>query len=527
MPGRRARPLRHVAAVILALALTSSACSAPTVPIAGIRDEALPTPAPAPRTAGGSAADIASGGTVGVPEDVSGQAAPGPVDVAGSEVAPPAAHVEGAATGDRIGVDGAPPSPPATEIDRPDQPGRTPTISAACTTPDVELLQPADGATVVAGHTLVAGRSAMLADRELMWTVQGPRGELVISGYVMADGSGAFAATAELAMGAVAVVVEPTAAGGAGLMHEAPCATLRSDVTVVLPGTWASGASGAGVADGRFADWRGSGVQIAGAWVDDIDAAASMWLLQPGREYANWGGDLDLAVGAIGPGETWAAAAQGAYDDRWRQSLQELESRWGGRSGTVFIRFAHEFNGDWYSWRVTSDTVADFRTAWQRYRALQQQYMPDGKLVFAPNSDTSASSGLDWRQAFPGSQYVDVMAVDYYNMYPWTDTIEDFQRTSLAFDQFGAPRGLQRHQEFAARKGLPFAVSEWGNNGSFGDSAVFIEQMRAFFVAHAGIGPGQLRYEVLFNAESLNQDPYQVFPVTETPRAAAAYERLF
>ena len=35
---------------------------------------------------------------------------------------------------------------------------------------------------------------------------------------------------------------------------------------------------------------------------------------------------MDVAIGAIGPGETWAAAAQGAYDARWRTSLTKLRA---------------------------------------------------------------------------------------------------------------------------------------------------------------------------------------------------------
>jgi hypothetical protein len=305
-------------------------------------------------------------------------------------------------------------------------------------------------------------------------------------------------------------------------------------VLTTLPGgpaqaeepTWRSGASGEGVADGAFAAWRGSAVPIAGTWSDDNKAQVEQWTLQPGEEFGSWAGDLDVAIGAIDDDESWEEAAEGAYDERWTEAVQELAALWSGRPGTMYIRFAHEFNGDWYDWSVTEDSVDDFIAAWHRFRAIQQQWFPSSRLVMAPNDQTAPGNDLDWRLAYPGPGQVDVMSVSYFNHYPWTDTAEGFQARAVSFDHMGAPRGIQRHLEFAASVGLPFAVSEWSSESWVGDSPEYMRQMHAFFRANAGTGPGQLLYEVLFNVE---RDPnvFAVFPQTGHPRAAEAYRDLW
>lgn len=288
--------------------------------------------------------------------------------------------------------------------------------------------------------------------------------------------------------------------------------------------TWSAGASGEGVPDGSFAAWRGSAVPIAGTWADSNAGQLELWPLH--GEYAAWTGDLEIAIGAIDEGESWAAAAQGAYDERWAESLRRAAGLWAGRPGTLYIRFAHEFNGNWYPWSVARDEIGDFTSAWQRFRALQLQHFPGAKLVFSPNWESAGSFGADWRQAFPGDGQVDVVSTCWYNTFAFTDTPEEFQQVALTHDSFGGPRGLQRHLEFAASVGLPWAVSEWAPQADFGDSTVWMEQMSAFFAAHAGPGPGQLRYEILFNEER-DGNAFALFPDTRLPNSAEAYARLW
>lgn len=305
-----------------------------------------------------------------------------------------------------------------------------------------------------------------------------------------------------------------------------PAAPARGTSGSSVPsGTWLSGASGRGVADGSLAAWRDTPVTIAGTWADNNEAMTELWQLDPGGEFGSWDQSLDIAIGAIGDGESWQEAATGAYDDRWRESLTGLRDRWEGRSGTLYIRFAHEMNGNWYDWSVDAGDRDAFITAWRKFRALQQEIFPSAQLVFCVNRE-SVGSGFDWRESFPGSQYVDVMGVDYYNQYPYVADSADWAETVQATDSDGAPKGLQQHLDFARSVGLPLAIPEWSGNADNGDSPAFIEGMHQFFSSNAGGGAGQVIYDVQFN-EGKDGGRWLLYGDTQMPKSAAAYRDAF
>jgi hypothetical protein len=319
-------------------------------------------------------------------------------------------------------------------------------------------------------------------------------------------------------------------APAAGTASSSPAATSggqrpAAGAPLVPSGAWLSGAAGDGVGNGEYAAWRGTEVGIAGTWSDNNEAQVELWALQPGAELGSFGGSVDIAIGAIGEGETWEEAARGAYDDRWRASLTRARDLWAGRSGTLFIRFAHEMNGNWYPWSVDPGNADAFVQAWRHFRALQQDIFPQGQLVFCVNRE-SIGSDLDWRTIFPGSEHVDVMGVDYYNGWPYVSDRAVWEASIGEVDGRGAPRGLQAHLDFARSVGLPLAVPEWSGKASFGDSPAFIEGMHSFFAANAGGGAGQLLYEIQFNIDMHGND-YRLFGDTQLPASAETYRRLF
>jgi hypothetical protein len=290
--------------------------------------------------------------------------------------------------------------------------------------------------------------------------------------------------------------------------------------------SWLSGASGVGVASGQYGAWRGQPVQIAVTWADNNEAMTQLPQLQRGGEYGSWQESLDIAIGAIGEGESWARAAQGSYDARWRQALGQLKTSWGSRPGTLYIRFAHEMNGNWYPWAVDAGEKDTFIAGWKRFRALQQEVFPTSQLVFSVNRE-SVDSGFDWRKSFPGASYVDVIGVDYYNQHPFVGTPADWDSAVNESDSYGAPKGLQAHLAFAASVGLPLAVPEWSGLATNGDSPVYIREMHDFFRDHAGSGPGQLLYEAQFNVD-IDDGQYLLFNKhLRMPASAKEYQRLW
>jgi hypothetical protein len=306
----------------------------------------------------------------------------------------------------------------------------------------------------------------------------------------------------------------------------APAAPVGGSRPIDVPANgWLSGASGTGAASGAFGTWRGRPLEIAGHWSDNNQDMVHHWGLTAGFEWANYVGPMDVAIGAIGPGESWAQAANGAYDDRWRQSLTNLRKIRGDR-GQMFIRFAHESNGNWYPWAVDAGEVQAFKAAWARFRGLQQQLYPEARLVFNVNRE-SIGSGVDWRQTFPGPGMVDVYSVDYYNQWPAVASAQEWAASMDDVDQYGAPKGLEAHRAFAESQGLPLAVSEWSANADFNDSPAYIEGMYQFFRTHAGSGPGDLLYEILFNVDGYDKKFYLFGDGLRLPQSAGAYQRLW
>lgn len=296
---------------------------------------------------------------------------------------------------------------------------------------------------------------------------------------------------------------------------------IRSRVTPTV--AWLSGAAGEGVADGAFATWRDTPVTIAGTWADTTgEVQLELHQLDPGGEYAEWSGSLDIAVGAIfdNEGESWANAARGEYDERWSRMLDELARKWSERPrGTLYIRFAHEWNGSWSPWAVKPDEFTDFVAAWRRFHALKTSRFPDAKLVFCTNGDTSGFT-YDWRQGWPGDEYVDVYSTDWYS---------ELLDTGDSYDAFGGPVGLDQHRQFAQAHGKPFAIPEWGNRYSTsGESIDYVRFVHQFAVTNGGPGPGQLIYEIYFNVLETPND-FGIFPRDQSlaPNVSDTYRQLF
>jgi Glycosyl hydrolase family 26 len=276
-------------------------------------------------------------------------------------------------------------------------------------------------------------------------------------------------------------------------------------------GTWYSGAASPYAANGTFGSWRGEAITVGGTWCNGNTYMLTLDTIQPGAEWGAWTGRLDIAVGAIeyALGETWAAAATGAYDARWIQSAKNINSSWTARgkaAGNLYVRFAHEMNGNWFPWRVPEGQEANFITAWRRWANIMRTYAPGVKLVWSVNKNRSAGYAKSIN-IWPGASYVDVYSVDSYNVWPWENTPDGINAEYFNKMDGSDPVGVDMHRQKAASYGVPFALSEWSNGspqfandgGGGGESTLFMDMINQWMRIHAGTGAGQLLYDVLFN----------------------------
>lgn len=293
---------------------------------------------------------------------------------------------------------------------------------------------------------------------------------------------------------------------------------------------WESGASCKGIADGTFGTWRGSPMTIAGTWNDaSLAVQKEQWSMSSGGEYKNWTESVDNAVGAFW-GSNWQAAARGDHDANLRTALQVINNGWGNKK-TVYLRYAHEFNGDWYQWKVTPADNEYFKQASIRFYNLVQTELVakgrDAKVAWAPNS--GEHNGINTELHWPGDQYIDVIAVDYYD-WDVLNTQAKWDANFMKKGSNGGPYGIGAWQDFARRHGKPLAFSEWGTSGEKPtENPFFIQKMNEFMTANAGNGPGQVVYDVYFNCTGYGGsggEKFQIFPNTVLPQTAAKYKSL-
>lgn len=296
----------------------------------------------------------------------------------------------------------------------------------------------------------------------------------------------------------------------------------------VTTGAWLSGASvnqveGFTSTSSPFGSWRGTPLACASTWADDktnISIMRSCPQFDPGGTYYNWDTNIDIALGPFQNGQDWsmAAAGNGTVMDNWTTALNNLKAKWNRiPRGTCYIRFAHEMNGDWYPWAVYPGQQANFISGWRRFRQMQLSIFPEAKLVLCTNGNTYPHN-YDWRTFWPGDDYVDVYATDFY---VW-------HYGNSPYDSYGGPAHLSTHREFAQAHGKAIAIPEWGTaSDRGGDRPEYIRYIHDFGVQYGGTGAGNLLYENYFNVDKPGDALCQLYPTTTNPSSAPVYRDLF
>ena len=183
-------------------------------------------------------------------------------------------------------------------------------------------------------------------------------------------------------------------------------------------------------------DFSGCG---AGAFVNGMENISSFQTMT-GKElavvlwYVHWidpfpSSDADMVYGngsiplitwepwITHPLGTLEAIASGSYESYVREFLQAARD-WGK---PLFLRFAHEMNGNWYPWDGSHNGGAaapeKYKQAWRHIYNVREELGADNvNLVWCPNNTDLPD--LSWNAAsnyYPGDEYVDWVGVDGYN----------------------------------------------------------------------------------------------------------------
>ena len=210
-----------------------------------------------------------------------------------------------------------------------------------------------------------------------------------------------------------------------------------------------------------FQAWGDDGRRFDAALLDRTVAhrAAPMVTWEP------W----DPAAGPDQPAFSLRAIADGDHDDYvdgWAAGM----AQWGG---PVWLRFAHEMNGDWYPWGAARDAdgnrAADYVDAWRHLRdRFAQAGAGNVRWVWCPNVLYTGSAPL--AALYPGDDAVDWIGMAGYNwatdknadgpVHPWQTLAEVFGETYDALT--------------AAHPGKPLLIAETACPGRGDDKADWI-----------------------------------------------------
>lgn len=178
-----------------------------------------------------------------------------------------------------------------------------------------------------------------------------------------------------------------------------------------------------------------------------------------------------LCSSSATPNDVEARAARGDYDTylrAWADRMKAFLSGPDGSLGTaddrrVYIRLAHEMNGNWYPWgaAVGGNSAADYILMWQRVRGIFWAAGLDARTVqwiWAVNHEDVGSSRAE--DYYPGSAYVDWIGIDGYN---WGAS--QSWSSWKAPDQVFGPM-VTRLRHLTATQPKPLALTETASSSS-------------------------------------------------------------
>lgn len=117
------------------------------------------------------------------------------------------------------------------------------------------------------------------------------------------------------------------------------------------------------------------------------------------------------------PGDIARRVSTGEYDDYlrgWADSLATYLERTHPPDEPLYLRFAHEPNGDWYPWHPASPET--YRRFWRHVHGVVTDRLSDATRVAWGWTVNHVDTGAHRFEAlYPGDEYVDWVGVDGYN----------------------------------------------------------------------------------------------------------------
>lgn len=183
-----------------------------------------------------------------------------------------------------------------------------------------------------------------------------------------------------------------------------------------------------------------------------------------------WGGGVSQPAYSL---DRIAAGDFDAYLREWGTAL----GQWGQ---PVYLRFAHEMNGDWYPWAegVNGNGTGDYVAAYQHvHDVVASTGATNISWVWNPNVPYWGSTPLD--QLFPGAGYVDLVALDGYN-WGTSQSWSTWQEPQALFGE-----GIAQLRRLAP--GKPIVIAETASSELGGSKPQWISSLFSYVSAQQDV----------------------------------------
>jgi len=192
--------------------------------------------------------------------------------------------------------------------------------------------------------------------------------------------------------------------------------------------------------------------------------------------------------------------AAGRYDRQLRAIARVVKDF----NHPVYLRFAHEMNGNWYPWaeRVNGNHPGDFVAAWRHVYPILRGGNPLVTLIWSPNALLPPDQSTPLSELFPGDRYVDAVGFTAYG---------HGRSASATLDP--------TYRALAQLSHRPMILSETGADGN--GRADWINSLGNYLREH-----GRLAGFVWFNTSPETTGASGDYRFTADPAAAAAFARM-
>jgi beta-mannanase len=178
-----------------------------------------------------------------------------------------------------------------------------------------------------------------------------------------------------------------------------------------------------------------------------------------------WSPFLDTGEPTNQPEYSPARIAAGYFDTYIRRAAREAAAY----GQPLLLRFAHEMNGNWYSWAaIAGNTPEAYVAMWRHVVSIfREEGASNVRWVWAPNIYSAGDDARPFAPYYPGDQWVDYVALDGYN---WGTAGPSGWKS---FAQVFEPS----YANLAALTSKPMMISETASADVGGDKAAWIREI--------------------------------------------------